>query len=47
MSLHRQLTSQDYAMVCLLDTFEVVCFHHDTSFKIRSVIAPNIAVWPG
>lgn len=23
-------------MVCLLDSFEVVCFHHDTSFKIRS-----------
>ncbi|WVQ98856.1 hypothetical protein IAU59_005987 [Kwoniella sp. CBS 9459] len=24
----------DYAMICLLDTFEVLCFHRDTSFKI-------------
>ncbi|TXT07152.1 hypothetical protein VHUM_03322 [Vanrija humicola] len=25
----------DYAMLCLLDTFEVLCFHHDTNFKIN------------
>ncbi|OCF36502.1 hypothetical protein I316_01751 [Kwoniella heveanensis BCC8398] len=24
----------DYAMICLLDTFEVLCFHRDSSFKI-------------
>ncbi|WRT67262.1 uncharacterized protein IL334_004229 [Kwoniella shivajii] len=24
----------DYAMICLLDTHEVLCFHRDTSFKI-------------
>ncbi|WWC89884.1 uncharacterized protein L201_004812 [Kwoniella dendrophila CBS 6074] len=24
----------DYAMICLLDTYEVLCFHRDTSFKI-------------
>ena len=24
----------DYAMICLLDTFEVVCFHHDVNFRI-------------
>ncbi|WVR05289.1 hypothetical protein IAU60_002302 [Kwoniella sp. DSM 27419] len=24
----------EYAMICLLDTFEVLCFHRDTSFKI-------------
>jgi hypothetical protein len=25
---------QDYAMVCLVDSFEVICFHHDVNFKI-------------
>ena len=29
-----ELTVQDYAMICLLDSFEVVCFHHDTNFRI-------------
>ncbi|WWC60971.1 uncharacterized protein I303_103548 [Kwoniella dejecticola CBS 10117] len=24
----------DYAMICLLDSYEVLCFHRDTSFKI-------------
>ncbi|WVW82934.1 hypothetical protein I302_104949 [Kwoniella bestiolae CBS 10118] len=24
----------DYAMICLMDTYEVLCFHRDTSFKI-------------
>lgn len=24
----------DYAMICLLDTFEVICFHHDVNFRI-------------
>ncbi|KAK8869660.1 hypothetical protein IAR55_000228 [Kwoniella newhampshirensis] len=24
----------EYAMICLLDSFEVLCFHRDTSFKI-------------
>ncbi|ORY24955.1 hypothetical protein BCR39DRAFT_545340 [Naematelia encephala] len=24
----------DFAMICLLDTYEVVCFHHDTNFRI-------------
>ena len=31
----RQLTRQDFAMVCLLDNHEVICFHHDTSFRIN------------
>lgn len=25
----------DYAMLCLVDTFEVMCFHHDAHFKIN------------
>jgi hypothetical protein len=25
---------QDYAMICLVDSFEVICFHHDVNFKI-------------
>jgi hypothetical protein len=25
----------DYAMLCLLDSNEVLCFHHDTHFKIK------------
>ncbi len=25
----------DYAMICLLDSAEVLCFHHDAHFKIR------------
>ena len=25
----------DFAMICLLDTNEVVCFHHDTNFRIN------------
>jgi len=29
-----KLTIQDYAMICLLDSYEVVCFHHDTNFRI-------------
>jgi len=24
-------------MVCLVDSFEVICFHHDVNFKIVSV----------
>ncbi|WWC69338.1 uncharacterized protein I206_103276 [Kwoniella pini CBS 10737] len=24
----------DYAMICLLDSYEVLCFHRDTSFKV-------------
>ncbi|KAL1405470.1 hypothetical protein Q8F55_009102 [Vanrija albida] len=37
----------DFAMLCLLDSFEVLCFHHDTNFKInfggpqRSLKAPK------
>ena len=26
--------NKDYAMVCLVDSFEVICFHHDVNFKI-------------
>lgn len=25
---------QEYAMICLLDSFEVLCFHRDAYFKI-------------
>ncbi len=25
----------DYAMICLLDSHEVLCFHHDVNFRIR------------
>jgi hypothetical protein len=28
---------QDYAMICLVDSFEVICFHHDVNFKIAYV----------
>jgi hypothetical protein len=28
------LMEQDYAMICLVDTQEVICFHHDANFKI-------------
>lgn len=24
----------DYAMICLLDSYEVLCFHHDANFRI-------------
>lgn len=24
-------------MVCLVDSYEVICFHHDANFKIRRV----------
>ena len=26
---------QDYAMICLLDSYEVLCFHHDANFRIK------------
>ncbi|OCF55793.1 hypothetical protein L486_06545 [Kwoniella mangroviensis CBS 10435] len=29
-----EIAFTDYAMICLLDTYEVLCFHRDTSFKI-------------
>lgn len=25
-------------MICLVDTHEVICFHHDANFKISSVV---------
>lgn len=29
-------------MICLLDSFEVLCFHHDANFRIGSVRPINL-----
>lgn len=36
------MTVQDYAMICLVDNYEVICFHHDANFKISSVENPRL-----
>jgi hypothetical protein len=29
-------------MICLVDSFEVICFHHDVNFKIAYVCLGNL-----